>query len=258
MRRPLLVANWKMNKSREEARAFADTLLSGLGDPGAEGPEVVIAPPFTALDALASALANGAVALAAQDVSPLAEGAFTGDVSAAMLVDAGCRYCIVGHSERRARHGETSGGVAAKAAALLEAGLRPIICLGETQAQRDAGQTSEIVSRQLEESLPPIDTPAAGDLVVAYEPIWAIGTGVTASPEQAQEVQALLRTQLQTILGAGAERVRLQYGGSVGPDNIQAFMSQPDIDGALIGGASLEPKRFAEIIANTHWEKNSP
>ena len=258
MRRPLLVANWKMNKSREEARAFASALLSGLGSLGEEAPEVVIAPPFTALDALASALTDDRLILAAQDVSPLVEGAFTGDVSASMLVDAGCRYCIVGHSERRALHGETSRQVAAKAAALLGAGLRPIICLGETQEQRDAGQTAQIVCQQLEESLPKVETPAAGNLVVAYEPIWAIGTGVTASPEQAQEVQALLRTRLRTILGAGAERVRLQYGGSVGPDNIRAFMSQPDIDGALIGGASLEPERFEQIIANTHWEKNSP
>lgn len=258
MRRPLLVANWKMNKGREEARAFADTLLAGLEGDGQEEAEVVIAPPFTALETLASALAGSRVALAAQNVSALAEGALTGDVSAAMLVDAGCRYCIVGHSERRALHGETSSRVADKAAALLEAGLRPIICLGETQAQRDAGQTAEIVTRQLEKSLPRIETPAAGDLVVAYEPIWAIGTGVTASPEQAQEVQALLRTQLEKILGAGAKRVRLQYGGSVGPENIQAFMSQPDIDGALIGGASLDPESFGRIIANTHWEKHSP
>ena len=257
MRRPLLVANWKMNKNRDQARAFAGALLSRLGEGADDSPEVVIAPPFTALDALAAALPGDRVALAAQDVSPLAEGAFTGDISASMLADAGCRYCIVGHSERRALHGETNQQVAAKASALLSAGLRPIICLGETQEQRDAGQTAQVVGQQLAESLPPVAPPAAGDLVVAYEPIWAIGTGVTASPEQAQEVQALLRTQLRDVFGAGAEAVRLQYGGSVGPDNIQAFMSQPDIDGALIGGASLEPERFEQIIAKTHWEKNS-
>jgi triosephosphate isomerase len=140
----------------------------------------------------------------------------------------------------------------------LEAGLRPILCVGETQAQRAAGKTAEIVAEQLQNSLPQIDPPAAGDLVVAYEPVWAIGTGVTATPEQAQEVQALLRKLLRTALGAEAEKVRLQYGGSVGPGNIQALMSQPDIDGALIGSASLSPETFGQIIANSHLENTSP
>lgn len=258
MRRPLLVANWKMHKDRGETRAYADALRDALADPEPGAGEIVIAPPFTALETLAAALAGSSIALGAQDVSPEAEGAHTGEVSARMLADLGCKYCIVGHSERRGQHGETSAQVRAKAGALLKAGLRPILCVGETQAQRAAGKTAEIVAEQLQISLPQIDPPTAGDLVVAYEPIWAIGTGVTATPEQAQEVQALLRKHLRTILGAEAEKVRLQYGGSVGPGNIQALMSQPDIDGALIGSASLIPETFGQIIANSHLENTSP
>jgi triosephosphate isomerase (TIM) len=258
MRRPLLAGNWKMHKDRAETRAYADALRNALPQPKASAPEIVIAPPFTALETLATALAGSPVALSAQDVSSAAEGAHTGEISARMLADLGCKYCIVGHSERRGQHGETNAQVRAKAEALLEAGLRPILCVGETQAQREAGKTAEIVAEQLQTGLPRIDPPAGGDLVVAYEPIWAIGTGVTATPEQAQEVQALLRKHLRTVLGAEAEKVRLQYGGSVGPGNIQALMRQPDIDGALIGNASLTPESFGQIIANSHLENTSP
>ncbi|HIF97970.1 MAG TPA: triose-phosphate isomerase [Myxococcales bacterium] len=258
MRRPLLVANWKMHKDRGEARVYADALRDALTDPELGAGEIVIAPPFTALETLAAALVGSPIALGAQDVSPEAEGAHTGEVSAPMLADLGCKYCIVGHSERRGQHGETSAQVSAKAGALLKAGLRPILCVGETQAQRAAGKTAEIVAEQLQVSLPRIDPPAAGNLVVAYEPIWAIGTGVTATPEQAQEVHALLRKHLRTVFGAEAEKVRLQYGGSVGPGNIQALMSQPDIDGALIGNASLTPETFGQIIANSYLENTSP
>ena len=258
MRKPLIVANWKMHKTRAEAREYAETLRACLTPDHQGETEVVIAPPFTALETLASALAGGSVALAAQDVSAQAQGAFTGEVSPAMLAELGCRYCIVGHSERRAQHGETDALVSAKASALLEAGLRPIVCVGESQAEREAGQTEEIVGSQLEASLPPMDTPGASEVVVAYEPIWAIGTGVTATPEQAQEVQAFLRERLRKILGAGAEGIRLQYGGSVSPDNIRSLMSQPDIDGALVGGAALDARSLERIVANIHLENISP
>ncbi|MDG2334052.1 MAG: triose-phosphate isomerase [Myxococcota bacterium] len=258
MRRPLIVANWKMHKSRAEARAYAETLLTALSSAPAGEIELAIAPPFTALETLARALAGSSVALAGQNVSGMPGGAFTGEVSVSMLKDLGCRYCIVGHSERRAQHGETSADVAGKAAALLKEGVRPIICVGETQAQREAGQTEEIVAEQVAASLPTMNTPAAGEVVVAYEPIWAIGTGVTATPEQAQEVQAFLRECLKKILGEGADRVRLQYGGSVGPDSIRSLMKQPDIDGALIGSAALDARTLETILANIQLENTSP
>lgn len=258
MRRPLLVANWKMNKDRDGARAYAKALLTALEATPPGETEIVVAPPFTLLETLGTALEGSCVGLAAQNVSAEGEGPHTGEISAEMLSELGCRYCLVGHSERRANQGETSTQVAEKAAALLEAGLRPIICVGETGAEREAGRTAEIVGQQLEMSLPLIATATASHLVVAYEPVWAIGTGVTATPEQAQKVQALLRERLRTILGESAEDVRLQYGGSVGPHTIQALMNQPDIDGALIGSAALDPETFEQMIANTHWENTSP
>ena len=255
MRRPLLVANWKMNKNRAEARAWAEALVNDLGpDPAAE---LVVAPPFTALETLSAALSGSAVQVAAQNVASAAAGAYTGEISVPMLAEIGCRYCIVGHSERRALFSESDQVVSAKAAALLEAGLRPIVCVGESEAERKGGQTAEIVGRQLETSLPAMETPAAGDLVVAYEPIWAIGTGVTATPGQAQEVHEFLREGLRKIMGAGAEQVRVLYGGSVNPENIESLIAQPDIDGALIGGASLEPESFRQIVANCHLENSS-
>jgi len=258
MRRPLLVANWKMNKNHRQARSFAESLLAILAPETAGSAELVIAPPFTCLETLGTSLGDSRVDLAGQDVCAEEEGALTGEVSPGMLADLGCRYCIVGHSERRALFGETGEHVAAKATALLRAGLSPIVCVGETQGEREAGKTEEIVARQLETSLPRLKTPTAADLVVAYEPIWAIGTGVTATPEQAQEVHELLRDRLRQMLGEGAEEVRLQYGGSVGPANIQALMAQPDIDGALIGGASLDPESFASIVAKTELENTTP
>ena len=255
MRKPLLVANWKMYKDRAEAQTWAELLVDALApDPAAE---LAVAPPFTALETLSAALSGSTIQLAAQNVAIAAEGAFTGEISVPMLVEIGCRYCIVGHSERRALFSESDAAVSAKATALLEAGLRPIVCVGESEAERNAGQTAEIVGRQLETSLPAMETPAASELVVAYEPIWAIGTGVTATPGQAQEVQEFLRERLRKILGAGAEQVRVLYGGSVNPENIESLMAQPDIDGALIGGASLEAESFRRIVANCHLE-NSP
>lgn len=246
MRRPILAANWKMNKTVAEAEAFVRAFLPLVAD--ASGVEVVIAPPFTALQALGRELSGSHVALAAQDVSAEDPGAFTGEVAAGMLSELGCRYGIVGHSERRARHGESDELVAAKAAALLNHGIRPIVCVGETLEHREAERTFAVVGSQIQESLAKIPRERAGDLVVAYEPIWAIGTGRTATPEMAQEVHAMIRERLRDQFGAAGEEIRIQYGGSVKPDNAAALMAQRDVDGALVGGASLDPQSFSRIV----------
>lgn len=257
MRRPILAANWKMHKTTGEAEAFAKDFLERVGNLSrdAEGVDVVVAPPFTALDRLGRALEGSAVALAAQDVGSAEEGAYTGAVSARMLVDVGCSYGIVGHSERRALFGERDEDVAAKAAALLRHGIRPIVCVGESLEQRDAGRTLPVVEGQLRGSLAEVPPERAPELVIAYEPVWAIGTGRTATPEIAQEVHAAIRDTLRQILGEeDAGRVRLQYGGSVKPDNVAKLMARPDIDGALVGGASLEAESFARIV---HYEREA-
>ena len=244
-RRPLIAANWKMHKTIAEAEAFARDLLPLVAGASAE---IAIAPSFVALAALCRALAGSPVALAAQNVNPNAQGAFTGEVSPAMLADAGCHYAIVGHSERRALYGETSAFVAAKASALLGQRIRPIVCVGESLAEREAGRTLEIVGAQLRESLASIPRERAIELVIAYEPVWAVGTGRTATPETAQQVHAALRAQLVATFGAAGDEIRIQYGGSVKPDNTAELMAQPDIDGALVGGASLDVKSFAAIV----------
>jgi triosephosphate isomerase len=210
--------------------------------------EVVIAPPFTALAALGRALAGSRVALAAQNVHPEAGGAFTGEVAPGMLRDVGCTLAIVGHSERRALFGETSAFVARKAEACLRHGLRPIVCVGETLEEREAGRTFAVVGAQLAESLAQVPPERAAEVVVAYEPVWAIGTGRTATPELAQEVHAFVRGELRGRFGAAGDAIRIQYGGSVKPENAAALLAQPDIDGALVGGASLDPGSFARIV----------
>jgi triosephosphate isomerase len=177
-----------------------------------------------------------------------AQGAYTGEVSAAMLRELGCRYTIVGHSERRTLFGETSEVVAKKAAALLQSGIRPIVCIGESLEEREAGRTPAVIERQVRESLAQVPPDRAADLVVAYEPIWAIGTGRTATPAMAQEVHAQVRSELRKRFGADADAIRVQYGGSVKPDNVAELMAQPDIDGALVGGASLDAEGFARIV----------
>jgi triosephosphate isomerase len=246
MRRPILAANWKMHKTLEQAEAFAKAFLPLVAD--ASEVDVVLAPPFTALAALGRALGGSRVALAAQNVNPEEQGAFTGEVAPGMLVDVGCTYGIVGHSERRSLYAETDAFVSAKANALLARGVRPIVCVGETLEQREAEQTFAVIGRQLAGSLAGLPADRAGDVVVAYEPVWAIGTGKTATPELAQEVHAFIRKSLGEPFGAGAAEVRIQYGGSVKPDNVDALMAQPDIDGALVGGASLDPDAFARIV----------
>jgi len=244
-RTPLLVANWKMHKTVAEARAFAADFLPRVA--GLAGVEIALAPPATALHALGQALSGSAVALAAQNVSDQPQGAFTGEVSAAMLAEVGCRFGIVGHSERRTLYGEDDAFVARKAAALFAAGMRPIVCVGETLEQREADRTLEVCARQLEGSLAGLPRERAAELTLAYEPVWAIGTGRTATPEIAQEVHGFVRGWLRERFGAGADAVRIQYGGSMKPDNAAALLAQPDIDGGLVGGASLDPESFAKL-----------
>ncbi|MEN8183031.1 MAG: triose-phosphate isomerase [Myxococcota bacterium] len=246
MREPILAANWKMHRTVSEVSDFAEAFLPRVE--GVQGREVVVAPPFPLLEALARALEGSGVSWAAQNVHPEAQGAFTGEVSAGMLADLGCGYAIVGHSERRALFGESSEFVSCKAEALLAHEIRPIVCVGETLDDREAGRTFDLVGVQLEESLSRIPDAAAAGIVVAYEPVWAIGTGRTATPEMAQEVHAFIRTRLVERFGANGDAIRIQYGGSVKPDNVGSLMAQPDIDGALVGGASLDPESFAKIV----------
>jgi len=247
VRQPLIAANWKMHKTVAQAEEFARKLLPLL-QPDSPRPEVVVAPPFTALQALGRQLASSPVQLAAQNVSPEEEGAFTGEIAAGMLAELGCRYGIVGHSERRSLFGESDALVARKAAALLRHGIHPIVCVGESLEQRESGQTFAVIGSQIQDSLEGIEERHAETLVIAYEPIWAIGTGRTATPESAQEVHAAIRERLRDQLGAAAEAIRILYGGSVKPDNVRGLMDPPDIDGALVGGASLEAESFAAII----------
>jgi triosephosphate isomerase len=244
-RLPLIAGNWKMHKTMAEARALTREIR--LGTAGRDRPEVVLAPPYTALAAVAQELAGTAIGLAAQDTFWEREGAYTGAISPLMLQDAGCRYVIVGHSERRQHFGDTNRTVNLKLKAALAVGLRLIFCLGETREEREAGQTMARVAEQLQEGLAGVAASGA-NLVVAYEPVWAIGTGLTATPEEAQEVHHYIRGALPGLLGSG-EDIRILYGGSVTPENAASLLGQPDIDGALVGGASLKPASFLGIIA---------
>ena len=245
MRKPILIANWKMHMTAAEAVAFAEAFLPRVS--GAADVDVAIAPPFTALDRLARALAGSDVALAAQNVNPEPKGAFTGEIAPGMLAELGCRYAIVGHSERRTYYGESDAYVANKAAALFAAGITPIVCVGESLEERESGRTIDVIGAQLLGSLALVADARAAELVVAYEPIWAIGTGRTATPAMAQEVHAFVREQLTSRFRAAAQVMRIQYGGSVKPENVDDLMAQTDIDGALVGGASLDPEAFARI-----------
>ncbi len=246
MRKPIFAANWKMQKTAGEAEAFADKFLLLVA--GTERVDIVIAPPFTALDRLGHKLDGSHVALAAQNVNAEERGAFTGEIAPGMLVDLGCRYTLVGHSERRALYGENDEQVARKAAALLAHGIRPIVCVGESLEQRKRGDALDVVSGQLSDSLATVEASQADDIVIAYEPVWAIGTGETATPEIAQEVHRHIREQLRVKFGEAGDRIRIQYGGSVKPENVDELMTQPDIDGALVGGASLDPEAFSRIV----------
>jgi triosephosphate isomerase (TIM) len=246
-RKKFVCGNWKMFKTRSEARELVRALAPLVADAG-DRVQIAIAPPFTALAAAAEALAGTRIELAAQDCHWEAQGAFTGEVSPAMIADACAAHCIVGHSERRQLFGETDENVRKKAAALLAAGVLPIVCVGETLQEREAGRTLEVVSRQVRGALQGIAPADVGRLTLAYEPVWAIGTGKTATTAQAQEVHAALRKLLRELAGDVADVVRIQYGGSVKPDNAAELMSQPDVDGALVGGASLKAGDFSQIV----------
>lgn len=244
MRRRLVVGNWKMHGSNAMVDQLSQALLPISR--ALQHTEVAVCPPFIYLARAAQLLAASAVGVGAQNVSQHGEGAFTGEVSASMLRDGGCRYVIVGHSERRALFGESDEQVIEKVQAVLAAGLTPIVCVGETLAQREADQTLAVVGAQVDAVLRQLDAQRCAGLVWAYEPVWAIGTGRTATPEQAQQVHASLRRQLQHH-GAKAADVPLLYGGSVKSDNAAQLFAQPDIDGGLVGGASLNVEEFGAI-----------
>ena len=246
-RRPLVAGNWKMFKRVGEAVNFVNDLKNEGADQ--HRAEVVVAPPFTALHSVFAALSDSRIGLAAQNCHYENEGAFTGEVSPLQLRDVGCTYVIVGHSERRHIFGETNAQICKKVSALLSANLTPILCVGETLAQREAGHTNDIVLEQLNEGLASLDAATIARVVLAYEPVWAIGTGKNAKPSDAQEVHAAIRNRLEKLADpTTAERIRILYGGSVKPDNAKDLMSQPDIDGALVGGASLQASTFLPII----------
>ena len=246
-RMPLMAANWKMHFTVAEAVALVEELNKGssrLGDR-----EVVVAPPFTALAGVASALAGSPIRLSAQNCYWESQGAYTGEISPPMLRDLGCQYVIVGHSERRQYFGETNETVNRKVMALLPLDLQPILCIGETLEERQAGKTLDILADQLSGALASLEAEQISRLVLAYEPVWAIGTGLTATPEQAQEAHAFIRESLaKRFNNTVANNIRILYGGSVKPENVDELMAQPDIDGALVGGASLTAASFIGIV----------
>ena len=247
IRRPVIAGNWKMHRTVRESVELIQRLK-----PLVEAwrhCDIVVAPPFTALWAAARAAQGSPIAIAAQDLYWESQGAFTGEVSADMVAEAGCRYAILGHSERRSLFGETSRAVSLKAAAALKAGLTPIVCLGEQLSERESGRTGEVVGAQFRQSLAGLTGDALSRTMIAYEPVWAIGTGRAATPEMAQDVHAFIRGLAAEVLGPQvAERLPILYGGSVKPENVDGLMARADIDGALVGGASLKAESFAAII----------
>lgn len=246
-RKPIIAANWKMFKTVAEAISFVASIQEQTGP--CDDREVVIAPPFTTLGAVRDSLKQRGYSLAAQNCHWEDKGPFTGEVSPAMLKDLGCDCVIVGHSERRRLFGETDETVRLKVESVFKAAMVPIICVGEVLDQREQGKTFQVVGSQLDAALKGLSTGQAEALVIAYEPVWAIGTGKTATPGQAQEVHSFIRQRLESLFNKGVEKkTRILYGGSVKPDNIDALMAEPDIDGALVGGASLEVGSFKRIV----------
>jgi len=242
-RRTLVAGNWKMHLRREEAQSYCRKLAAS--EPAEDGPEVALFPAFPLIPVLAAELEDTPIQWGGQDLHPEPSGAHTGDVSAAHLVDWGCRWVLCGHSERRRDHGEGDELVAAKVRAAQEHGLAPVLCVGETEEERAAGQTNAVLARQLESALPDLTRPAA----LAYEPVWAIGSGQTATPEIAQEAHAFLRQAVSEAADPTAgQELRILYGGSVNSSNCEILLAQPDIDGFLIGGASLDSAEFLDII----------
>jgi triosephosphate isomerase (TIM) len=250
---PMIAGNWKMNLNLAEAAQLVKAVADGIK--GVAGVEVLVAPPFTSLLRVKEAIGKAPIRLAGQNMHWEAQGAFTGEVSASMLADAGCTHVILGHSERRTLFGETDEVIDRKAASAVKKGLIPIVCIGETLDEREKGLTFQIIERQLRFSLKSFmeGKSLPSTTILAYEPVWAIGTGRTATPEQAQEVHQIIRQWLKAPFGERtAEAVRILYGGSVKPDNVRHLMSKPDIDGALVGGASLKAESFLPII---HFNK---
>ncbi len=246
-RLPIIAGNWKMNKTVGEAVELVKQLKVSLS--GAEGVEVIVAPPFTALYAVHKELEGSSIGLAAQNLHWEEKGAYTGEISTLMLKELGCQYVIVGHSERRQLFGETDETVNKRVKAALGQGMNPIFCMGETLKEREDGRTFTVVGNQLEGGLEGIKENEVLEMVIAYEPVWAIGTGKTATPEQAEEVHQFIRQRMEERYTREiAEEVRIQYGGSVTPENVKGLMGQKDIDGALVGGASLKSETFSRIV----------
>ena len=244
---PLMAGNWKMNKTVEEAVDLVKQLKVAIS--GVKGVEVAVAPTFTALYAVSKELKDSTVRLAAQNMFWEEKGAFTGEVSPLMLKEMGCTYVIIGHSERRQFFGETDETVNRRMKMVIAHGMKPIFCIGETLKEREENRTFSVVERQIEGGLKDIKENEAKTMVIAYEPVWAIGTGKTATPQQAEEVHRFIRQKLEKLTSRGvAEAIRIQYGGSVTPENVKGLMDQEDIDGALVGGASLKSDSFSKIV----------
>ncbi|KPK96464.1 MAG: triosephosphate isomerase [Omnitrophica WOR_2 bacterium SM23_72] len=249
MRKTIIAGNWKMNKTIPEAIELANGLKRELFKLDSQSIDIVLCPPFTALSEVAEVIADSNIHLGAQDVNWQEEGAFTGEVSCKMLIDAGCRFVIIGHSERRQFFHETNETVNKKVKAALSAGLTPIVCVGETLGEREKKLTFKVLDDHVTNGLKDIGIEDVLKLVIAYEPVWAIGTGKTATPDQAQEAQIYIRNLLKKMYNEDtAQNVRIQYGGSVKPENISELMTQPDVDGALVGGASLSIESFSRIV----------
>ncbi len=247
MRRAVIVGNWKMHKTQAETRAFFEAFKPLVA--GSNHCDIIVAPPFTAIGAAVNAAKGTAISIAGQNAFWKAQGAFTGEVSMPMLVEAGCRAVIIGHSERREYFGETDASVNSKLKAALEAGLLPIVCVGENKGERDAGGTEKVIERQFENGTATLTALDFSRILIAYEPVWAIGTGLTATPELAAEVHAFLRQLAgRRFTAEAASRARVLYGGSVRPDNIRSLMAHDEIDGALVGGASLDAQSFSAIV----------
>jgi len=246
-RTPLIAGNWKMYKTTPEAVDTAQRLVELVAD--SAGVDIMIAPVFTALEPVSRVVRNSLVALGAQNLYWQKEGAYTGEISADMLVSAGCQYVIIGHSERRQYFGETDEAVNKKISAAITANLIPVFCIGETEPERESGNTFSVLDKQVKDGLEAKVVEDLGSLVIAYEPVWAIGTGKTATRDQAQEAHKYIRSLIEGLFGASlAESVRILYGGSVKPANVSELMAMPDIDGALVGGASLDAESFSKIV----------
>ena len=245
-RTPLIAGNWKLNKTTDEAVALASDIKAGAT---VDGVDVLVSPVFTTLSSVAKALEGSKVFLAGQNMHSELSGAYTGEIAPTMLTDVGCSHVILGHSERRQYFGETDEGVAKKTKVALDNGLLPISCVGETLDEREADKTMDVVGRQVDAILNAVSADEVGKVVIAYEPVWAIGTGKVATPEQAREVHAFIRKRVGEVHGqAVADAVRILYGGSVKPDNVKGLMALPDVDGALVGGASLKADSFLKLV----------